>query len=84
VTENTSSPTLTKREAFIASRTYELLNAGWNRLAAKKRAARDWRLQSPQHKAAVARNNAMHASRLARYAELPTTDAARLAIEVRP
>lgn len=66
--KDTNSPTLTKREAWIAQRVNALLADGWKspELAAK-RAARDWRNQSPAHKAAVKRNNAMAAARNAAY-----------------
>jgi hypothetical protein len=72
---NTTSNTPTDRKTFIASRTYELLAAGWtSRALAEKRAAREWRLHSPQHKAAAARNAAMRQARTDRLSTLPTTD----------
>lgn len=66
---NSPSP-LSAREAWILARVDELLASGWKqRHLAEKRAARDWRLQSPAHKTAVARNNAMAAARNAAYVE---------------
>lgn len=66
-----SSPSpLSAREIWILNRTEEILASGWTkRHLAEKRAIREWRLQSPQHKAAVKRNNAMAAARNAAYVE---------------
>lgn len=83
--ESNNSPTPTKRDAWIAKRTDELLAAGWqNPRLAMKRATREWRNQTPAHKAAVARNNAMAAARSERLNALPASDSVRRAIEVRP
>lgn len=66
---NSPSP-LSAREAWILARVDELLASGWTkRHVAEKRAAKDWRLQSPQHKAAVKRNAALAAARNAAYVE---------------
>lgn len=64
-----SSPSpLSAREAWILNRVDELMASGWTRRnLAEQRATREWRLQSPQHKAAVKRNNAMAAARNAAY-----------------
>jgi len=55
---------LTKRADFIAQRITELRSIGYSAIAAERRAAKDWRLQSPQHKAAVARRVALADERL--------------------
>lgn len=66
-----SSPSpLSAREIWILNRTEEILASGWTkRHLAEKRAIREWRLQSPQHKAAVKRNDAMRQARTDRYLE---------------
>lgn len=86
MTNKLSSPSpLSAREAWILNRTEEILASGWTkRHLAEKRAAREWRLQSPQHKAALKRNAAMAAARVARFNELPTTDAVWKSLEARP
>lgn len=66
---------MTKREAWIEKRAGELLASGWrNPALAAKRAASEWRAQSPQRKAAVERNAAMKAARDERMAALPASD----------
>lgn len=80
----TTEPTdrMTPKGAFIQKRAAELLAAGWHSPAlAQKRASREWRVQSPQHKAAAKRNRDMAAARLQRMAELPVTDATWRTIE---
>ena len=82
---STNRPTerTTPKGAFIQKRTAELLAAGWHSPAlATKRASREWRVQSPQHKAAAKRNAQMAGARLQRMAELPVTDATWRTIEV--
>lgn len=71
MTDKLSSPSpLSAREAWILNRTEEILASGWTkRHLAEKRAIREWRLQSPQHKAALARNAAMRQARTDRYLE---------------
>ena len=64
----------TARQTFIDERAAELIGTGWTPATAAKRAAKEWRLRSPQHLAAVARNNAMAAARNERMATLSHSD----------
>lgn len=65
----------TKREAWIEKRAVELVAAGWKPATATKRAAKEWRAQSPAHMAAMKRNATMRQARNERLAELPASDA---------
>lgn len=60
----TVTPAETKRSAFIAARTAELQAKGYTAKNAARRAAKDWRLQSPAHKRAIARCVALADARL--------------------
>jgi hypothetical protein len=73
-TTPTPSPKVT-RAMWIEARVNELQAAGWkNPALATKRATREWRNQSPQHKAAAKRNNDMAAARRERLNTLPASD----------
>ncbi len=70
--------TQTARQTFIDRRAAELTAAGWQPATAQKRAAKEWRKISPQHMAAVKRNDAMRAARSERLAALPHSDPLRV------
>lgn len=75
----TTEPTAPKttRTMWIEARANALLAAGWHSPAlATKRAAREWRNQSPQHMAAMKRNSNMAAARRERLNILPASDPA--------
>lgn len=83
ILQNASTAPKTTRATWIAARANALLAAGWQSpTLATKRATREWRNQSPQHKAAAKRNSQMAGARLQRMAELPVTDATWRTIEV--
>lgn len=59
---------------WIDQRAGELMASGWKQeKLAKKRAAREWRTQTPQHKSATRRNNTMHVARLQRLVDAPAS-----------
>ncbi len=67
----------TTRTMWIEARANALLAAGWKSPAlATKRAAREWRTQSPQHMTAAKRNREMAAARRERLNILPASDPA--------
>lgn len=71
----TTTDRMTPKGAFIQKRADELLAAGWHSPAlATKCAAREWRNQSPQHKAAAKRNGDMAAARREQLNILPASD----------
>lgn len=75
-TEPTPTAPKTTRATWIAARANALLAAGWKSPAlAAKRATREWRIHSPQHKAAVKRNAQMAGARSARLNSLTASDA---------
>lgn len=47
---------MNKRTVFVNQRVAELMAKGWSERGAVKRAAKEWRLNSPQHIAAERRN----------------------------
>ena len=65
ITTNTPKPT--KRQTWIDARAAELMAKGahWIPALAAKRAAKEWRLQSPQHIAAERRNRDLARARYA-------------------
>jgi hypothetical protein len=72
-----SQPRQNARSRWIDDRAAALQAAGWQAATAQKRAAREWRKISPQHVAAVKRNESMRAARADRLAALPHSDPLR-------
>jgi len=70
----------TKRTAWIDTKAAELVAKGWKLATAQKRAAKLWRLQSPQHIAAEKRNRDLARARYAEHVDGALMDAAQVSI----
>lgn len=71
---------LNKRAVWINERAAALVAKGWKAETATKRAAKEWRLQSPQHIAAERRSRDMARERYTGHVDGALMDAAQVAI----